>query len=106
MYKIKNIFTSIAGEGSLVGTPMTFIRFSGCNLSCKFCDTDFSGGNMMTTESILKLVSTEWVCFTGGEPLLQVGSFKDELTNELYKNHKIAVETNGHDRDWETKFTG
>lgn len=94
-YKITEIFTSIQGEGSLSGTVQTFIRFQDCNLHCSFCDTDFSYGTEMTVDQILSEIKSEWVCLTGGEPLLQTGQWDDELMDALVGKHKIALETNG-----------
>ena len=95
-YKVTEIFKSIQGEGSLVGTVMTFVRFQGCNLACNFCDTDFSHGTEMTVGEILGEIKSDWVCLTGGEPLMQTGQWDDPLMDALYaRRHKIALETNG-----------
>ncbi len=73
---LTEIFCSIQGETSLSGIPTTFIRLSGCNLRCSWCDTpySFSRGNQLTLTEILDKVCTygvSHVCITGGEPLLQ-----------------------------------
>lgn len=52
MRKINEIFYSLQGEGYHTGTPAVFIRFSGCNLKCDFCDTRHEEGEMMTDEDI------------------------------------------------------
>jgi organic radical activating enzyme len=87
--KIKEIFESYQGEGSMVGVYATFIRLAGCNLSCKFCDTDFSGGEEMN----IVTPPTEWIWLTGGEPLMQDVAPWVDLWRGWGK--KVAVETNG-----------
>lgn len=93
-YKINEIFYSLQGEGFYTGTPSVFVRFSGCNLSCPFCDTDHNQGVMMTADEIAAAVNAypaSHVVLTGGEPSLFVD---DELTTALH-DHFIAMETNG-----------
>lgn len=93
-YKINEIFYSLQGEGFYTGTPSVFVRFSGCNLSCPFCDTDHNQGVMMTADEIAAAVNAfpaSHVVLTGGEPSLFVD---DELTAAL-QGHFIAMETNG-----------
>ncbi|MGC8584741.1 MAG: 7-carboxy-7-deazaguanine synthase QueE [Thermoplasmata archaeon] len=97
--KVTEIFHSIQGEGILIGKPMTFVRFSGCNLRCTWCDTKYSweeGKEMSMDEimSIIKNFDTEWVCLTGGEPLLQKDIYKF-IDTLLKENKKILIETNG-----------
>ena len=97
--RIAEIFYSIQGEGRLVGTPSVFIRTSGCNLRCVWCDTPYTSwrpeGLDWTLAEILAEVKnypTSYVVITGGEPLLQ-GEI-EELTNRLkQKGHHITVET-------------
>ncbi|MFM7149580.1 MAG: 7-carboxy-7-deazaguanine synthase QueE, partial [Gemmataceae bacterium] len=74
---ISEIFYSIQGEGSLSGVPSTFIRTSGCNLRCRWCDTPYtsweSEGQHLSLEEILRTVESfpsRHVVLTGGEPLL------------------------------------
>jgi len=74
--RIAEIFTSIQGEGLLIGVPSTFIRVSGCNLRCDWCDTKYASwhpeGPVMSLEDILDQVSDrpEHFVLTGGEPML------------------------------------
>jgi len=95
MVRVCEIFDSVQGEGILIGVPHTFVRLSGCNLSCKWCDTKYAqaaSGKEMEPTDILKAAGLSHVCVTGGEPLLQdvVGLFK--MLSENGK--KITVETN------------
>ena len=55
-YKVNEIFYSLQGEGYYTGTPAVFLRFSGCNRSCGFCDTDHHGGTLMTADEIVASV--------------------------------------------------
>ncbi len=96
--KVSEIFTSIQGESSLIGIPMIFIRLSGCNLRCSYCDTTyaFENGKNYTIEEILKLIKKyklKYIEITGGEPLLQ--EEVHDLIDELVKNYNVVLETNG-----------
>jgi len=100
--KITEIFSSIAGEGLRSGEPTIFIRLTGCNLRCAFCDTKYSwqGGKSYSVDKIIETVGqirkrfpADWACLTGGEPLLQdVEPLVKKLKKECYKIH---IETNG-----------
>jgi len=73
---VNEIFYSIQGEGTRVGLPCVFIRLTGCNLRCRWCDTGyaFTGGQWMPVEHVAKQAATygcKLVEVTGGEPLLQ-----------------------------------
>jgi len=96
---ISELFYSIQGESSYAGLPCIFIRLSGCNLRCKWCDTLYalSGGETYSLEEITAFVhkhKIRLVCITGGEPLLQsnVIHLIETLLNE---NYTILLETNG-----------
>ena len=98
MYKVNEIFNSLQGEGFWTGTPMVFLRFSGCNLKCPFCDTDHSGYREMSAEEIVAEVSRVGgacgrVCVTGGEPSLQLDAVLVEALHGA--GFKVHVETNG-----------
>ncbi len=96
---VTEIFKSIQGESSYAGLPCSFVRTTGCNLRCVWCDTEYAfyGGKEMSIPAILDAIEPhhcELVEITGGEPLLQ----KDvaELAAELIRlNHKVLVETGG-----------
>src|SRR5690348_5579341 len=75
--KIAELFYSIQGEGSLVGVPSVFVRTSGCNLRCRWCDTPYTSwqpeGTDWTIERILDEVNAypaRHVVVTGGEPMI------------------------------------
>ena len=96
------IFSSIQGEGLLIGERQIFIRFAGCNLNCSYCDTENSksinSGKLMTVEEVveeinkLKTSDLAAISFTGGEPMLYA-----EFINEVIKQTdlKSLLETNG-----------
>jgi 7-carboxy-7-deazaguanine synthase len=99
--RIAEIFHSIQGEGLLAGVPSIFIRTSGCNLRCHWCDTPYASwkpeGPEMSIKEILKKL-TEWNCdhvvLTGGEPM--IAPDLPELATALKKQKKhITIETAG-----------
>lgn len=92
--RIKDIFTSFQGEGSMVGTRATFVRAVGCNKTCSFCDTDFSGsGDELDINWTPEDQSVEWIWLTGGEPLLQ--DVVPYVRKWRSKGYNVALETNG-----------
>jgi len=97
--KINEIFYSIQGEGKWTGLPNIFIRTTGCNLRCKYCDTKYAyfEGEELKIEQILnkiKKYNCKKICITGGEPLLQ--KELNELLSNLEKNeYVVLIETNG-----------
>lgn len=95
--KINEIFYSLQGEGALTGTPALFIRFSGCNLQCPFCDTQHQQGTLMTDEEIIGNAARSrapLIVLTGGEPSLWIDAdFIDALKKAT--GARISIETNG-----------
>lgn len=94
---IKEIFTSIQGEGPYIGFNQLFIRFSKCNLNCIYCDTDFKTNlKEYTADELKNIVNTadniHSVSLTGGEPLMDVDFLEEFLP---LVNKKIYLETNG-----------
>jgi 7-carboxy-7-deazaguanine synthase len=93
------IFESLQGETTHAGRPCAFVRFAGCDLRCRYCDTTyaFSGGKPMSRQEILKALGayhSRFVCLTGGEPTLQPDL--PELCSELMAGGwEISLETHG-----------
>ena len=118
MYKVKEIYYTIQGEGGQSGRPAVFVRFTGCNLwsgreqdresaICQFCDTDFFGmdgenGGKYDASGLIEVIQRLWgthtstkpfAVFTGGEPALQID---DKLIAALQAGGiESAIETNG-----------
>jgi 7-carboxy-7-deazaguanine synthase len=97
--RVTEIFTSIQGESSYAGIPCTFVRMTGCNLRCSYCDTQYAytEGVERSEEDILQEVKrcgVRLVEITGGEPLLQSEVY--HLINKLGETgYKVLLETNG-----------
>jgi len=95
---VNEIFYSIQGEGPNIGKPAIFIRLTGCNFRCSWCDTEyaFHEGTDMTEEQIVGeclKYPCKYVVLSGGEPLIQPVK---QLIEQLWINgFKIDVETNG-----------
>lgn len=99
--KVNEIFFSIQGESSSIGLPTIFVRFTGCNLRCSYCDTVYSyfEGEAGTPESIMDAVRSHGikrVCLTGGEPLIQPREEMQHLLDLLAaENYEVSIETDG-----------
>lgn len=89
------VFESIQGEGNHVGYPVVFIRTSGCDLRCKWCDTKYSwgAGKEYILEDELKKFKNKHLVITGGEPLLWHNQFKKFLEDN--PGYIVEFETNG-----------
>jgi 7-carboxy-7-deazaguanine synthase len=96
---ITEIFHSIQGETTHAGLPYVFVRLTGCNLRCTYCDTTyaFKGGEKRSIDSVIsevKAFNCAHVLITGGEPLLQRGTLP--LIHKLRENHcEVSIETHG-----------
>lgn len=121
MYTVKELFSTLQGEGAHAGRAAVFCRFAGCNLwsgrevdrasaVCRFCDTDFvgtdgaGGGKFTSATDLATVIESAWrsagagshhryVVFTGGEPLLQLDAALIEAMHAL--QFEVAIETNG-----------
>ena len=100
---VQEVFRTIQGEGPRAGQPAVFIRLSGCNLACKFCDTEFESGEWLSSEEVglraARLVPDVWLeqgrplfVLTGGEPLRQDIR---ELAARLSMIGTVQIETAG-----------
>lgn len=97
--QVTEIFFTIQGETTHAGRPCAFVRFTGCDLRCGYCDTAyaFEGGMAMTREQILGRLAafpTRFVTLTGGEPLLQedLPALCQDL---LARGYEVSIETHG-----------
>lgn len=100
MMKICEIFYSIQGESTYSGLPCVFVRTSGCNLRCSYCDTKYAyeDGSEMSINEIIKKIETyecKLVEITGGEPLIQLDQVNKLIDHLLTDGYEILLETNG-----------
>ena len=98
--KVNEIFYSIQGESSYVGYPTVFVRTSGCNLRCGYCDTTYAyySGEQRTVEEVLAEVKShnaKYVCITGGEPLVQKSAILPLMSTLCDLGMKVSLETSG-----------
>lgn len=105
MYRIREIFYTLQGEGVRAGEPSVFVRFSGCNVGCRAeivgfdCDTDhLSTVHDMSADAIVNSINDirgdcNWVVLTGGEPSLQVDPIL--ISRLKHEGYLLAIETNG-----------
>lgn len=99
MIKINEIFYSIQGETTYVGAPTVFVRTTACNLRCTYCDTKYSyyEGSFYSHEDLIKEIKSHganYVCITGGEPLLQK-EILPVMTQLCDEGFKVSLETSG-----------
>ena len=100
--QITEIYKSLQGESTYTGVPCVFVRLTGCNLRCSWCDTEYSfyGGKKMTPEQVFDEVqaispSGGFVEITGGEPMLQERELVPLMQRLLDSGYKVLLETSG-----------
>src|SRR5580700_8285242 len=100
--QITEIYKSIQGESTYAGLPCVFVRLTGCNLRCSWCDSEytFTGGRRMTVEEVIEEVeqlspSGGLVEITGGEPMLQEQEIVPVMQNLLNAGYTVLIETSG-----------
>src|SRR5437879_924890 len=100
--QITEIYKSLQGESTYAGMPCVFVRLTGCNLRCTWCDTEYSfyGGKKMTPEQVFDEVEHlsspgMLVEITGGEPMLQERELVPLMQRLLDSSYKVLLETSG-----------
>ncbi len=98
--RVNEIFASIQGEGIYFGERQVFVRFSGCNLKCDYCDTEFEAYREYQPLALLSEIKAfgagfHSLSFTGGEPLLQKDFLKEILRLVKAGGYTTYLETNG-----------
>jgi len=99
--QITEIYKSIQGESTHAGLPCVFVRLTGCNLRCSWCDSEytFSGGHRMSVEEVVEEVEHLSHCglveITGGEPMLQEREVVPLMQRLLDDGHTVLLETSG-----------
>jgi 7-carboxy-7-deazaguanine synthase len=100
--QITEIYKSLQGESTYTGLPCVFVRLTGCNLRCSWCDSEytFHGGRKMSIEQVLGEVSRlspggGLVEITGGEPMLQEREVVPLMQEMLQRHYQILLETSG-----------
>ncbi len=98
--KISEIFCSIQGESTFSGLPSVFVRTTGCNLRCLYCDTQYAyeEGEEFSIDQVLqeieRFLPIKLIAITGGEPLLQ-DNICELIASLLVRGYQILIETNG-----------
>src|SRR3954462_12494075 len=99
--QITEIYRSLQGESTFAGLPCIFVRLTGCNLRCTWCDSEytFTGGKKMSSDEVeaevLKLAPTKLVEITGGEPMLQAKELIPFMDRLLASGYTLLMETSG-----------
>jgi 7-carboxy-7-deazaguanine synthase len=99
MLRVTEIFFSIQGESTHAGRPCVFVRLTGCNLRCRWCDSEytFTGGEKMSVDEVMGRVASygcKLVEITGGEPLAQSEAF-DLIKRLCDEEYEVLIETSG-----------
>lgn len=103
---LNEVFRSFQGEGAMAGTGAIFVRFAGCNLACKFCDTDYAPKIYRSSAELAGMVDklsadgvspAGYVVMTGGEPAIQLCTDEGKSLIDILKTNgfRLAIETNG-----------
>jgi len=99
---ITEIYKSLQGESTYAGLPCVFVRLTGCNLRCSWCDSEytFSGGKRMSAEEVFDEVASlspsgGLVEITGGEPMLQERELLPFMQRLLEAGYRVLIETSG-----------
>jgi len=101
MLQVTETYKSLQGESTHAGLPCIFVRLTGCNLRCSWCDSEFSfyGGKKMTLQEVLSevacLSSGGLVEITGGEPMLQEREVVPLMEHPLEAGYQVLLETSG-----------
>ncbi|MFB3917770.1 MAG: radical SAM protein [Terriglobales bacterium] len=99
--QVTEIYRSIQGESSYTGLPCIFVRLTGCNLRCSWCDSEytFTGGRRMSADDVMSAVSgcgpARLVEITGGEPMLQDRELLPLMRRLLDAGYTVLLETSG-----------
>ena len=99
--QITEIYRSLQGESSYAGIPCTFVRLTGCNLRCSWCDSEYTfyGGRKMSIEEVEaevhKIAPAGLVEITGGEPMLQERELVILMRRLINAGYKLLIETSG-----------
>lgn len=98
--QMSEIFLSLQGEGKYIGLPHVFVRLAGCHTQCRWCDTDYSCKEVLSTEEIAARIEALyhqgcWVSLTGGEPLLQAEALVPLLQDLKSRGRPVYLETSG-----------
>jgi 7-carboxy-7-deazaguanine synthase len=100
MLKINEIYHSIQGESTYAGRPCIFVRLTGCNLRCTYCDTEYAfyDGKEMSADDVINEVekyNCKLVEITGGEPLVQMNECLNLMKELCDMNYEVMIETGG-----------